>query len=232
MCIVPSPLQQLLGGYSFFRRLSDEISNTVPQTRQTNPLSVETLEGKRLLAGDLACAASYNAGDDDASAYVVGDANRDGTYDPSDVQSVPGQENTKADSLRYGAKGTGTATSHLIKMTSTLRCRAGPTGFQFLRDSKPRESSWAKDRISMLVPSPIQVLTHAGSIYKGNLCTGEGQLLVEATGRLISGLSYDAQTLIMCRHKVSRIFDGNFTEPRSRHLRWNHWGIGRGNHLR
>ena len=36
--------------------------------------------------------------------------------------------------------------------------------------------------------------THAGSIYKGNLRTGEGELLVEATEKPIVGLSYDART--------------------------------------
>ncbi len=37
-------------------------------------------------------------------------------------------------------------------------------------------------------------LTHAGTIFKGNLVTGEGQNLVPATGKPISGLSYDART--------------------------------------
>jgi hypothetical protein len=37
-------------------------------------------------------------------------------------------------------------------------------------------------------------LTNAGAIYKGNLVTGEGQVLVPPTGKPISGLSYDART--------------------------------------
>jgi len=36
--------------------------------------------------------------------------------------------------------------------------------------------------------------TNAGAIYKGNLMTGEGQVLVKPTGKKISGLSYDART--------------------------------------
>jgi hypothetical protein len=37
-------------------------------------------------------------------------------------------------------------------------------------------------------------LTNAGAIYKGNLATGEGQLLVPPTGKQVVGLSYDART--------------------------------------
>ena len=34
----------------------------------------------------------------------------------------------------------------------------------------------------------------AGAIYKGNLRTGEGTILAEPTGNLVSGLSYDPRT--------------------------------------
>jgi hypothetical protein len=37
-------------------------------------------------------------------------------------------------------------------------------------------------------------LTNAGAIYKGNLVTGEGQVLVPPTGKPLVGLSYDART--------------------------------------
>ncbi|TET99515.1 MAG: hypothetical protein E3J30_04395 [Anaerolineales bacterium] len=37
-------------------------------------------------------------------------------------------------------------------------------------------------------------LTKAGAIYKGNLITGEGQILVPPTGKPVAGLSYDART--------------------------------------
>ena len=37
-------------------------------------------------------------------------------------------------------------------------------------------------------------LTNAGAIYKGNLATGEGQILVPPTGKPLVGLSYDART--------------------------------------
>jgi hypothetical protein len=36
--------------------------------------------------------------------------------------------------------------------------------------------------------------TNAGAIYKGNLLTGEGQVLVQPTGKPLAGLSYDART--------------------------------------
>jgi hypothetical protein len=37
-------------------------------------------------------------------------------------------------------------------------------------------------------------LTHAGAIYRGDLVTGEGQIVVAPTGKTVSGLSYDART--------------------------------------
>jgi len=37
-------------------------------------------------------------------------------------------------------------------------------------------------------------LTHAGAIYRGDLLTGEGQIVVPPTGKTVSGLSYDART--------------------------------------
>jgi hypothetical protein len=37
-------------------------------------------------------------------------------------------------------------------------------------------------------------LTNAGAIYKGNLLSGEGQVLVPPTGKKLTGLSYDART--------------------------------------
>lgn len=37
-------------------------------------------------------------------------------------------------------------------------------------------------------------LTSAGAIYKGNLLTGKGHILVPPTGKPLSGLSYDVRT--------------------------------------
>ncbi len=37
-------------------------------------------------------------------------------------------------------------------------------------------------------------LTNSGAIYKGNLLTGEGHVLVPPTGKPVAGLSYDART--------------------------------------
>jgi hypothetical protein len=37
-------------------------------------------------------------------------------------------------------------------------------------------------------------LTNAGAIYKGNLMTGEGQILVQPTGKPLAGLSYDVRS--------------------------------------
>ena len=45
----------------------------------------------------------------------------------------------------------------------------------------------------------------AGAIYKGNLRTGEGAILVPPTGKPVSGLSYD-------RHSTRRIGVSNTTQ--------------------
>ena len=171
---------------------------------KTNPLSVETLEGKRLLAGDLACAASYDAGDDNASAYVVGDANRDGTYDPRDVQSVleagkyeseqpadwsegdwNGDESFDQEDVRSAVQGW----PDLIPI---------PVGFESEGIERGQSdqfflggTTWSGD------------LTNAGAIYKGSLCTGEGEILVEATGKPLAGLStMPARTTSMPQREI------------------------------
>jgi hypothetical protein len=52
--------------------------------------------------------------------------------------------------------------------------------------------------------------TNAGAIYKGNLLTGEGQILVPPTGKTISGLSYDERTDYLY---AATGFFGGFTGP-------------------
>jgi len=57
-------------------------------------------------------------------------------------------------------------------------------------------------------------LTSAGAIYKGNLETGEGEILVPPTGKNLSGLSYDARTdyLYAATGYAPGGFDGPFLE--------------------
>ena len=56
-------------------------------------------------------------------------------------------------------------------------------------------------------------LTNAGAIYKGNLATGEGQVLVAPTGKKLSGLSYDARTdYLYAATGVSGGFSGPWSE--------------------
>ena len=54
-------------------------------------------------------------------------------------------------------------------------------------------------------------LTNAGAIYKGNLVTGEGQVLVPPTGKPVAGLSYDARTDYLY---AATGFSGGFAGPR------------------
>ena len=51
-------------------------------------------------------------------------------------------------------------------------------------------------------------LTNAGAIYKGNLLTGEGQILVPPTGKHVSGLSYDARSDYL--YAITGISSGDF----------------------
>ncbi len=56
-------------------------------------------------------------------------------------------------------------------------------------------------------------LTNAGAIYKGNLLTGEGQVLVAPTGKNLSGLSYDARTdYLYAATGISGGFSGPWSE--------------------
>jgi hypothetical protein len=53
--------------------------------------------------------------------------------------------------------------------------------------------------------------TNAGAIYKGNLVTGEGEVLVPPTGKPLVGLSYDARTDYLY---AATGFSGGFSGPR------------------
>jgi hypothetical protein len=56
-------------------------------------------------------------------------------------------------------------------------------------------------------------LTNAGAIYKGDLVTGEGQVLVAPTGKKLSGLSYDARTdYLYAATGISGGFSGPWSE--------------------
>jgi len=54
-------------------------------------------------------------------------------------------------------------------------------------------------------------LTNAGAIYKGNLLTGEGQILVPPTGKPVSGLSYDERTDYL--YAATGYYPGGFSGP-------------------
>jgi hypothetical protein len=54
-------------------------------------------------------------------------------------------------------------------------------------------------------------LTNAGAIYKGNLVTGEGQILVPPTGKILGGLSYDARTDYL--YAATGYYPGGFAGP-------------------
>jgi hypothetical protein len=156
---------------------------------------VETLECKRLLAGDLACAASYNAGDNDASAYVAGDANRDGSYDPADVKQVLQSGKYSSDDPADWSEGdwNGDDTFDQDDLVAAVNGWPDairlPPGFE----SEGIELGNGHD-FYLSGTSWSGTLASAGAVYKGNLCTGEGEIIAEATGKPLVGLSFDART--------------------------------------
>ena len=86
--------------------------------------------------------------------------------------------------------------SHLVGKTEI-----GRTSSQLIsRDFNRRASNWERGTSSSSeepsyshwLGGPVSEL--AGTIYKGNLRTGEGDVLVERTGEPIAGLSYDPRT--------------------------------------
>ncbi len=60
---------------------------------------------------------------------------------------------------------------------------------------------------------PHELSEFAGAIYKGNLRTGEGAILVLPTGKPVSGLSYDPRTdYLYAATGVVDLVNGNFTD--------------------
>ena len=54
-------------------------------------------------------------------------------------------------------------------------------------------------------------LTNAGAIYRGNLVTGEGQIIVSPTGKPVAGLSYDERTDYL--YAATGYYPGGFAGP-------------------
>jgi hypothetical protein len=174
------------------------------------PLRTESLEPRMMLAGDVlnlaeSCAASLHS-EDSESGYVVGDANRDGAFDQLDIQSVLQAGKYATGEPADWSEGNWNGDEVFDQKDLIIALQSWPDRISMPRGFEPKgielgqghdffvsAFSWS----SLLAPRvelshPLS--PHAGSIYKGNLCSGEGEMLVPPTGKPILGLSYDART--------------------------------------
>lgn len=167
---------------------------------KTSRLTMETLETKRLLAGDVptfaeVCAASLHAGNDNAAAFVAGDANRDGAYDAADVEQVLNigkySSEEPADWSEGDWNGDEAFDQHdlLAAVNGWPDQISLPSGFESEGIELGNGHDFYLSGISW-----SGTLASAGAVYKGNLCTGEGEIIAEATGKPLGGLSFDART--------------------------------------
>jgi hypothetical protein len=185
---------------------------------KSGSLTAESLEPRRLLAGDVptiseVCTASLLAGDDHRPAYVAGDANKDGTYDPKDVQTVVDAGKFGSGQPADWSEGDWNGDTAFDQQDVISAVQGWPNlipipvGFESEGIERGRGhefflggTTWSGD------------LTNAGAVFKGNLCTGEGKMLVEATGKPLAGLSYDSRTnYIYAASGDPGVFAGSFT---------------------
>jgi len=95
-----------------------------------------------------------------------------------------------------------TITNHLHRSTTVLAHEIDQTSRVIWPDLIPIPAGFEAEGIEMGKNHDFFVgtlswsgnLTNAGAIYKGNLLTGEGRVLVPPTGKKLAGLSYDART--------------------------------------
>ena len=151
-----------------------------------------------MLAADLmlieGCSASLH-GENGEPAYIAGDANGDGRFDQLDIQAVLQAGKYATGQPATWSEGDWTGDELFDQKDLILALQSWPDLIPIPRafeaegielgkgqDFFVGGNSWSKD------------LTFAGAVYKGNLCTGEGELLVQPAGKKIAGLSYDART--------------------------------------
>ena len=160
---------------------------------KSDRLTLETLETRRLLVGDVAqmCASSLDTGD----AYVAGDANRDGSYDPADVKQVLQAGKYASDDPADWSEGDWNGDDSFDQDDLVTAVHGWPDAISLPPgfESEGIELGNGHDFYLSGI-SWSGTLASAGAVYKGNLCTGEGEIIAEATGKQLVGLSFDART--------------------------------------
>lgn len=191
--------------------------------RSKRRLHAEGLESRMLLAGDVAAAADPVP----ASPAIIGDANRDGVFDQSDLVDV--FQAGKYDTGERAGWADGDWNGDDL-FDSTDLILAFQSGSYQADPGNANQSNWP-DKITLPAGFESEGIergrghdfflsgadwsgagTSAGAVYKGNLRTGEGEVLVQPTGSILAGLSYDARTdYLYAAIGDPGVFAGSFT---------------------
>ena len=185
--------------------------------KSTRTMRSERLESRMMLAGDAmslseSCAASLTS-EDGAATYRVGDANYDGTFDQLDIQAVLQAGKYRTNEPADWSEGDWNGDERFDQLDLILALQSWPNQIFIPKGFEAEGIELGKGHDFFVGAfSYSGDLTQAGSVYKGNLCTGEGAVLVQQKGRLLSGLSYDERTdYLYAGIKDPGVFEGNFT---------------------
>jgi hypothetical protein len=153
-------------------------------------------------------------------AFIAGDANRDGSFDQADLLGVLKAGKYLTDELADWSEGdwngdstfdqkdlvvalqggnyvsnANLAKDNLWPDTITLPVGFEPEGIELGRGHDFFAGAFSfSSFLGPLAGQAHPTSPYAGAIYKGDLHTGKGEIVVEPTGRPIAGLSYDART--------------------------------------
>jgi hypothetical protein len=144
-------------------------------------LKFEGLESRMLLAADVTALADFPAtssnGHEDIQACFADDV-------------AHGQKHQSNKAARYSD-----ADKDLRPDTISLPVGFEPEGIELGRGHDFFAGAFSfSSFLGPLAGQTHPTSAYAGAIYKGDLHTGKGEILVEPTGRPIAGLSYDART--------------------------------------
>ena len=174
-------------------------------------LHVEGLETRTMLAGDILSAGESLA----ATPAILGDVNGDGEFDQSDLVEV-----FRAGKYETGApaelnEGDWNGDDRFDAADVVLAFQWGHYGRSDAAKTSAGNNQQGNWPDKIVLPAGFEsegielgrghefflgganwsgAMTYTGAIYKGNLRTGAGEILVQPTGRVLAGLSYDART--------------------------------------
>ncbi len=198
------------------------------RSNQRRQLRVEGLEPRAMLAGDVVAAADQVA----ATPAIIGDANSDGVFDQSDLVEVFQASKYDTGEAADWSEGDWNGDDLFDSQDLILAFQWGNySGGDATKQAAGNQGNWP-DKI--VLPMGLESegiergkghefylggaswsgdFTHSGNIYKGDLRTGEGKILVDTDlDRALGGLSYDVRTdNLYAAYGDPGAFVGNFT---------------------